>query len=104
VMPNNPAEPKSALWVLEPRTGDDDPRWQDRKIWRKVIVNAHSPAAARLAAEHWALPGHLPGPGNESSAAIAGFRDELLYTVRPAEADELVPLETPTQEGVLYSR
>ncbi len=101
---NSAAEPELGLWVLEPRTGDDDPRWQDRRIWRKVIVNARSAAAARLAAERWALPAHLSGPGNESAAAIAGFRDELLYTVRLADEGELVPLECPAQDSVLYSR
>ena len=71
------------LWVLEPTANPADPRWQDRIIWRKVVVAADRPAAARNAAEQWALAGRLDGPGNESSAAIAGFRDELLYSVRP---------------------
>jgi hypothetical protein len=75
-------------WVLEPRAHPDDPLWQDRHIWPKVIVLAPSPAFARLVAEQWALRRYIHGPGNESPSPIAGFRDEKLYTVRPLRSDE----------------
>ena len=76
------------LWVLEPRAHPDDPIWQDRKIWRKVVVAARNPAFARLVAEYWALGDGVAGPGNESPSPIAGFRDEKLYMVRNLRPDE----------------
>ena len=35
------------FWVLEPRTFPEDPTWQDRKIWQRVLVAAPSAAMAR---------------------------------------------------------
>jgi hypothetical protein len=93
---SNPQPTK--LWVLEPAVAPADPRWQDRVIWRKVVVAAPRPAAARHAAEQWALAGRLDGPGNESSAAIAGFRDELLFSVRPLRPEDGIR-ETSAAEG-----
>jgi hypothetical protein len=77
------------MWVLEPRTHPDDPGWQDRRIWSRVLVAARSPAFARLVAEEWALDDDVRTPGNESPSRIAGFRDEKLYSIRPARMDEL---------------
>lgn len=91
------------LWVLEPSAAPSDPRWQDRVIWRKVIVAAPRPAAARHIAEQWALAGRLDGPGNESSAAIAGFRDELLYSVRLLRAEDGLGEMSATEGQVVFS-
>jgi hypothetical protein len=82
-------EHKLALWALEPCAHPDDPRWQDRTIWKRLIIAAASPAFARLAAETWAKTGRSVGPGNESLSAVAGFSDELLYTVKRIEWQEM---------------
>lgn len=89
------------VWVLEPRAHAEDPGWQDRRIWRKVLVAARSAAFARLAAEDWATNDDVRAPGNESPSRIAGFRDEKLYSVRPARLDELK--ETALHEGGVIS-
>jgi hypothetical protein len=78
-----------SLWVLEPHAQPDDPLWQDRPIWSKVIVVAESPAFARLAAAHWAAR-DVAGPGNESPSPVIGFEDERLYAVRKLRPGEPV--------------
>lgn len=89
-----------ALWVLEPIAHADDPTWQGRRIWARVIVAAESPAFARLAAEDWALDDGVKQPGNESPSRIAGFRDEKLYSVAAVPRNEWTE-EVPVTRGVL---
>jgi hypothetical protein len=74
-----------ALWLISPAATPLDDRWQGREIFRSVVVEAPTAAAARLAAEHWALGGTHPEMSNES--LNAGFSDEKLYFVRPAPPD-----------------
>lgn len=74
-------------WLIEPVASPDDSRWQDRPIWRRVVVTAGSAAFARLAAEAWALPRVPPQIGNESDASRAGFLDEKLYRVTALRGD-----------------
>ena len=38
------------LWTIEPVASAEDPRWQERTIWRRVVVRAESAAAALRAA------------------------------------------------------
>lgn len=71
------------FWLLEPAASIADSRWQDRPIWRWVVVAAPSAAFARQIAENWALPRVVPQIGNESGSPRAGFLDEKLYHVRP---------------------
>ena len=93
---------ESELWLLEPSVPPGDPRWQDRTVWRRVVVAAPSAAFARLAAEEWAkadqATGTGGGVGNESPSALAGFGDEKLYRVRrlPWTGEEAAP----TAEGI----
>lgn len=82
-----------SCWSIEPVASPDDSRWQDRPIWRRVLVIAESAAFARLTAEAWALPRVSPQIGNESGSPRAGFLDEKLYLVRqvPLEAGRRTP-------------
>ncbi len=73
------------FWLLEPSASPKDSRWQDRPIWRWVVVAAPTAALARLVAEKWALPRMAPQIGNESASPRAGFLDEKLYFVRPVK-------------------
>lgn len=82
------------LWLIEPVAQPGDTRWQDRPIWRSVLVAAPSPIFARLAAERWALPNPRPQLGNEATYPYFGFTDEKLYRVRPAPP-ELDPEPAP---------
>jgi hypothetical protein len=71
------------FWLFEPAASPMDSRWQDRPIWRWVVVAAPTAAIARYTAEKWALPRVVPKIGNESDSPRAGFLDEKLYHVRP---------------------
>ena len=82
------------LWLIEPAAAPSDSRWQDRAIWRQVIVAAPSAIFARIVAERWALPNPPAQIGNESPSAQAGFLDEKLYHVRRAPP-ELTPDPVP---------
>lgn len=75
------------LWLIEPSAAPSDSRWQDRPIWRMVVVAAPSATFARLVAEAWATPRDAPQIGNESPSLRAGFTDEKLYRVQPAPPD-----------------
>jgi hypothetical protein len=86
------------LWLIEPSAAPDDSRWQDRPIWRSVIVAAPSATFARLVAEQWAKADIKSQIGNESDSFYAGFNDEKLYQVRPAPTDfdpETTPSDWP---------
>ena len=79
------------LWLLEPAASPEDGRWQGRDIWRRVIVDAPTPAQARLAAEHWALGGVSPEMANDN--LNAGFADDKLYFVRSAPEEVVASSE-----------
>jgi hypothetical protein len=77
------------LWLLEPVAAREDGWWQERAIYRLVMVAAPSAAQARLAAEHWA--GVRPEMSNDN--LNAGFADEKLYIARPAPEELHTGLE-----------
>jgi len=91
-----------ALWLLEPVASPADPRWQDRAMWRRVVVAAPSAAFARLAAERWALADGEARQGNESPSPAAGLDDEKLYHARRlSEAPATLP--APGEPGLVLS-
>jgi hypothetical protein len=111
---DNPSEagylPKDLpLWLIEPNANPVDSRWQDRTIWKKVVVVAQSEAFARLAAEEWALRnltaemGGAPQIGNESPSPVAGFTDVTLYRVSPLppEAYHLLDDQHPKDQVIM---
>ncbi|WP_119458355.1 hypothetical protein [Rhodospirillaceae bacterium SYSU D60014] len=69
------------LWRIAPVADPRDSRWQDRRIWREVIVRAPSAAMARLIAGRLETNPDRPPVGNESPAFRSGFTDEKLYWV-----------------------
>jgi hypothetical protein len=77
------------LYTYEPDAGLEDPRWQGRLIWRRIVVRESNEAFARLAAERYALGAieHASGPGNESPSPVAGPSDVKLYRVRESQDD-----------------
>ena len=81
-----------SLWLISPAATPLDDRWQGREIFRSVVVEAPTAAAARLAAEHWALGGIHPEMRNDS--LNAGFSDEKLYFVRPAPLEMAAGIES----------
>ena len=88
-----------ALWRLSPIAEIHDAWWQDRRIWREVIVRAGSAAQARLvAAELEANPGE-PLSGNESPSFKSGFLDEKLYRVDRAGDGDGAPEILKAMEG-----
>jgi hypothetical protein len=85
-----------ALWKIEPVARPDDPRWQDYRRWREIVVRADSAALAVVqAARELGTP--EPQIGNESPAGRTGLEDVKLYRVRPVSDDDLVP--GVTREG-----
>ncbi|MDY0885515.1 hypothetical protein ACFPL7_11750 [Dongia soli] len=98
------------LWLIEPVAEPADPRWQDRTIWRKVVVAAGSAAFAREIAESWALNtarnqlGITGQIGNESPSQCAGFSDVKLYAVKEVPTESLGILDpNEPSEGVILA-
>ena len=90
-----------ALWRLTPVAEAHDGRWQDRRIWREVIVQAGSAAQARLLAAELEADPREPLSGNESPSFRSGFLDEKLYRVDRAGDGEGEPAILRADEGVL---
>lgn len=77
-----------ALWRLRPIAEAQDPRWQDRRIWREALVRAATAAEARLVAAGLDRRTAEPSNGNESESFRSGFIDEKLYRVDFAGEDD----------------
>jgi hypothetical protein len=75
------------LWVLEPVADSDDPRWQDRLQFRRVVVRAASPAFARFLAAPLDTPDRALQFGQQNAHLGSGFKDEKLYRVVPYRGD-----------------
>ena len=82
------------LWVLEPVADPDDPRWQDRLQFERVIVRAATPAFARLMARTLDTPDRPLQFGQQNAHLGSGFKDEKLYHVVPYHGDAY-PAEGP---------
>lgn len=75
------------IWMLEPVADPDDPRWQDRLQFQRVIVRAQSPAFARFVATNLDTPKRPLQYGQQNAHLGSGFRDEKLYRVAPYHGD-----------------
>lgn len=97
------------LWIIEPVRAADDPAWQGRPQWERVLVRAHTAAEARLAAErleteaeHAAeAAGAGTPPAEQPGGRASGFSNETLYHVRPVEADGAEPMAATVPEGAI---
>jgi hypothetical protein len=90
------------LWQIRPVASQNDPRWQGRRIWEEVIVQAESAAFARLIASELDKPASPYRHGNESLCFRSGFEDERLYWVRRLEVAHAARLEISNgRDGVL---
>lgn len=69
------------LWVLESVADPDDPRWQDRLQFRRVVVRAATPAFARFVARTLDTPERPLQFGQQDAHLGSGFKDEKLYWV-----------------------
>ncbi|MDF2095771.1 hypothetical protein [Aquibaculum arenosum] len=76
------------MWMIYPVAGPDDARWQGRPVWERVVVEAETPALARLRAAALERPANEVRLGNESLRFHSAFEDEKLYWVRPLGAVE----------------
>src|SRR5262250_1653629 len=77
------------LWLFEPVAAPEDGWWQERQVYRLMVVAAPTVALARLTAEHWA--GVRPEMSKEN--LNAGFSDEKLYNVREAPGELRTEIE-----------
>jgi hypothetical protein len=73
--------------MLEPVADSDDPRWQDRLQFRRVVVRAATPASARLLAAPLDTPDRALQFGQQNAQLGSGFKDEKLYRVVPYRGD-----------------
>ena len=87
------------MWKLTPVASADDPRWQDRTIWKEVIVEAPTAAFARQFAAEWALQDMDGQVGNESPSPVSGFEDEKLYWVRRVPSEQARELRGSSADG-----
>lgn len=87
------------IWVIEPVAVADDPAWQGRHIWKKILVREESEPFARLAAEKWVIE-HASGLLSED--ARTGLTDVKLYKTEhlPVKADEMLEY-AGVERGVL---
>lgn len=88
-----------ALWRLSPTAGANDAWWQNRRIWREVVVRADSAAQARLVAAELEADPSEPLSGNESPSFNSGFLSEKLYRVDRAGDGEGAPGILKATEG-----
>ncbi|TVS00185.1 MAG: hypothetical protein EA406_01355 [Rhodospirillales bacterium] len=88
------------IWILEPVADPQDPRWQGRRRFDRVVVRAPSAAFARVLAEPLDTPERVLEFGEEDPRTGSGFKDEKLYRAI-ADADGDYPPEGPP--GVLES-
>lgn len=75
------------LWLIEPVAESDDPRWQDRLQFRRVVVRAATPAFARFLAGPLDTPDRALQFGQQNAHLGSGFKDEKLYRVVPYRGD-----------------
>ena len=92
------------MWKLTPVASADDPRWQDRTIWKEVIVEAPTAAFARQFAAAWALQDMDGQVGNESPSPKTGFEDEKLYWVRRVPSEQALELRRSSEDGARVLR
>ena len=92
-------EPLLPIWVIEPTAPAEDPAWQGRYIWKKIMVREESEPFARLAAEKWVIE-HASGKLPEDSRT--GLTDVKLYktTHLPVKAQEMLEY-AGVERGVL---
>lgn len=76
------------LWRFVPVADRHDSRWQDRRIWRDVVVRAPSAAMARVLAAQAEERNSNGRIGNESRADCSGFADSALYWVQRLPKEE----------------
>lgn len=69
----------TSRWRIFPVASPDDPRWQGRRIWPELVVEAESAALARQVAARRATDASQPPVGNETRALVTGLEDEKLY-------------------------
>jgi hypothetical protein len=92
------------MWKLTPVASADDPRWQDRTIWKEVIVEAPTAAFARQFAAEWALQDIDGQVGNESPSPNSGFEDEKLYWARRVPREQALELRGSSEDGARVVR
>lgn len=67
------------LWKFVPVAQLDDPYWQDRPVWREVIVRADTSGLARSIASKLEVDLDAPNVGNETLSQRNGLEDPSLY-------------------------
>jgi hypothetical protein len=87
------------LWRIHSVAHPEDSRWQGRRIWAEVIVQAESAAFARLMASKLDEPPVPHRLGNESLCFRSGFEDEKLYWVHRLSAVEAARYDVATRGG-----
>ena len=89
------------IWKIIPVATERDPHWQDRRIWREVIVRAETASLARLLAAKLDQDGDSAGMGNETPGTRSGFDDEKLYWVTELDTGAVSPADLNGPPGVL---
>lgn len=76
-----------ALWELTPVARSDDPNWQGRRQYARVLVRAATAAEARVVASSLDTPDTSPEAGDQHPRLKSGLSDEKLYAATPVDAD-----------------
>ena len=78
------------LWLIEPVARPEDPIWQDREQYARVVARASTPALARIMAERLDRPGSDARTGFQYPGRASGFTNEKLYRVRSYDDGAMV--------------
>ena len=73
-----------AVWEMTPVARPDDPSWQGRRQFARVLVRAGSPAEARVVASHLDTPDEAHEFGDQHPRYRSGLMDPALYVAHAA--------------------
>lgn len=75
------------LWELTPVARPDDPTWQGRPQFDRVLVRAETAAEARVVASGLDTPESAPEFGDQHPRLKSGLMTEKLYAAQVARDD-----------------
>lgn len=86
-----------AVWEMTPVARPDDPSWQGRRQFARVLVRAASPAEARVVASRLDTPDEAHEFGDQHPRYRSGLMDAALYVAHAAPGDAGFEADGPAE-------